>query len=123
MISGTVNARHEAVVPLVVCNAAGEQRRIEAILDTGFTGSLTLPPELIAELNLPWRSCSNAILANGNSEQFDIHAATVLWDGVPRRVLAQAIDNAPLLGMALLVGHDLHVRVLAGGDVRIEVAA
>jgi len=62
----------------------------------------------------------SAILANGNVEQFDIHVATVIWDGIPRPILVQAIDNIPLLGMALLVGYDLRIRVTVGGRVEIE---
>jgi clan AA aspartic protease len=120
MISGTVNARHEIVIKLPVLNSAALEHEIDAILDTGFTGSLTLPPSLIASLGLPWRSRSSAILANGKVQQFDIYAATVIWDGVPRQILIQAIDNEPLLGMVLLVGFDLRARVRFGGSAQIE---
>ncbi len=93
---------------------------METILDTGFNGSLTLPPSLIASLGLPWRSRTSAILANGNVEEFDIYAATVIWDGIPPRILVQAINNIPLLGMALLVGYDLRARVIVGVSLQIE---
>src|SRR5713226_7638556 len=108
------------MIKLPVRNSTGQQQEIEAVLDSGFTGSLTLPPSLIASLGLPWRSRSSAILANGNVEQFDIYTATIVWDGMPRPILIQAIDNVPLLGMTLLVGYDLRVRVTVGGIVQIE---
>jgi clan AA aspartic protease len=120
MITGTVNARYEMVIKVPVRNSAGQEQEVEAVLDSGFTGSLTLPPSLIARLGLPWRSRSSAILANGNVEQFDIHVATIVWDGMPRPILIQAIDNVPLLGMALLMGYDLRARVTVGGSVQIE---
>jgi len=120
MISGFVNARHEIRIRLPVRDARGNEQDIESILDTGFNGALTLPPPLIASLGLAWRSRTTAILANGSREQFDLYAAMVIWDGVPRSVLVQAIDTAPLLGMALLVGYDLRVRVATGGSVEIE---
>jgi predicted aspartyl protease len=120
MITGTVNARHEIVIRLPVRDAAGQEQEVETILDSDFTGSLTLPPTMIANLGLPWRSRGQAILANGSVEQFDIYAATVIWDGVPRPVLLQAIDCAPLLGMKLLVGYDLRARIVPGGTVEIE---
>ena len=82
MISGTVNARYEMVIKVPVQNAAGQEQEVEAVLDSGFTGSLTLPPSLIASLGLPWRSRSSAILANGNVEQVDIHVAMIVWDGM-----------------------------------------
>jgi predicted aspartyl protease len=79
-----------------------------------------LPSSLIASLDLPWRSRSSAILANGNVEECDIYVATVIWDGVERSILVQAMENVPLLGMAMLVGYDLRARVVAGGSVEIE---
>jgi clan AA aspartic protease len=120
MITGTVNARHEVLIRLPVRNAAGQEQEVETILDTGFTGSLTLPPAVIANLGLSWLSRENAILANGAVEQFDVYGATVLWEGIARPILVQAIDTAPLLGMALLIGYDLRVRVAVGGPVQIE---
>jgi clan AA aspartic protease len=122
MVTGTVNARYEMMIKLPVRNSTGQEHEIEAVLDSGFTGSLTLPPSLIASLGLPWRSRSNAILANGHVEQIDIHAGTIVWDGVSRPILIQALDNVPLLGMALLVGYVLRARVTVGGLVQIEVA-
>ncbi len=120
MITGTVNARHEIQIRLPVRDTTGTEQDVETILDTGFNGALTLPPAMIASLGLSWRSRSNAILANGSIQQFDLYDATVVWDGVPRSVLVQAIDTAPLLGMALLVGYDLRARVAVGGSVEIE---
>jgi clan AA aspartic protease len=120
MIAGRVNERHEVIVRLSVRDSAGQAREIESILDTGFTGSLTLPPSIIASLGLRWRSRTGAVLANGRTQQFDIYAATVVWDGRDRPILVQAIDNVPLLGMRLLAGHDLRARVAVGGAVEIE---
>lgn len=120
MITGMVNARYEMVIKVPVQNSSGQEQEVEAVLDSGFTGALTLPPSLIANLGLPWCSRSSAILANGNVEQFDLHTATIVWDGMARPILIQAIDNVPLLGMALLVGYDLRARVTVGGVVQIE---
>jgi len=122
MITGTVNSRYEMVIKLAVRNSAGQDQEVEAVLDSGFTGSLTLPPSIMASLGLAWRSRSSAILANGNVVQFDIHSATIIWDGMARPILIQAIDNVPLIGMALLVGFDLRARVRVGGVVQIEAA-
>ena len=48
-VSGTVTAEREAVVRLVVLGPGdpGTSVEIEAVLDTGFTGHLTLPPEIV----------------------------------------------------------------------------
>jgi len=121
MITGTVNARHEIVIPVPVRDAMGQDQMVAPVLDTGFTGSLTVPPRVVASLGLTWRSQAQAVLANGTVEQFDIYSAIVVWDGVPRTILVQAIDTIPLLGMALLVGFDLRVRVRVGGRAEIQV--
>lgn len=120
MIEGVINARRLAVIPLIVRHGSGQQKEVEAIVDTGFTGSLTLPPDLIAGFGLPWRSRGSAILANGARDYFDIHAATVIWNGVPRNVLVEAAATEPLVGMRLLFGHELRMRVVENGDVTIQ---
>lgn len=122
MISGVVNARREALVRLVVLGVDGREREFETVIDTGFNGSLTLPPVVIAELGLPWRTRGVAVLANGREEQFEIHTATVVWDGFRKNILVQAADTDPLLGMGLLYGYSLHIDVFDGVDVTITPA-
>jgi predicted aspartyl protease len=68
MITGSVNARFEIVIKVHVEDSARQEHEVETVLDTGFTGSLTLPPSVIPNLNLPWRSRSSAVLANGNDQ-------------------------------------------------------
>ena len=54
MIEGVVNAAHEAVVPIHLRGPEGRNRDIEAVVDTGYSGYLTLPVALVAELELPF---------------------------------------------------------------------
>lgn len=120
MITGVVNAHREATVRLPLQAANGRDQEIEAILDTGFNGSLTLPPAVITTLGLPWRTRGLVILANGTEDQCDIYAAAVLWDGAPRNILVEAADTDPLVGMALLYGHDVRMQVVEGGSIIIQ---
>jgi clan AA aspartic protease len=120
MIRGVVNRHREALIPLIVRNRTGQEVQIEAIVDTGFNGSLTLPVATIASLSLPWRNHGQATLANGSVEIFDIYAAIVVWDGLPRHVLVEEAATDPLVGMALLDGYDLLVEVVDGGSVAIQ---
>jgi clan AA aspartic protease len=122
MIKGVVTSQRVAVVRLPVLGMKGEEREVKAIIDTGFNGSLTLPPSVIAALDLTWRSRGSAVLANGKREQFDIYAATVIWDGMQRRLLVEAANTDPLIGMRLLHGHRLSIHVVPNGDVTIEEA-
>lgn len=79
MIVGAMNAQREAIVRLVVVGPGGQQRQIEAVLDTGYTGSLTLPSVVVSALHLPFRGRGSVVLGDGSESEFDIHEATVTW--------------------------------------------
>lgn len=51
MITGIVTAQREAILQLVLCEASGEQHEYKSVVDTGYTGWITLPPSVIAALN------------------------------------------------------------------------
>ena len=122
MITGTVNADYEAVIRLFVQGPAGPAHEVDAIIDTGFNGFLTLPPALVTTLGLMRRSRGRALLANGSEELFDIYGVTVLWDGQQRYVEADAVETTPLVGMSLLDGYDLYIQVADGGQVVIQAS-
>jgi hypothetical protein len=60
------------------------------------------------------------MLANGAEELCDIYAATVIWEGRLRDILVEEAETDPLVGMALLYGHDVRMQVVEGGNVVIE---
>ncbi len=120
MIEGEVKAHHEAVVRLPLIDSSGQTRDIEAVIDTGFNGFLTLPPVLVAELGLTRLGQKSLILANGSRDIFDTYGVTVLWDGQSRFVDADEADSIPLLGMSMLDEHDLSIQVRDGGRVVIQ---
>ena len=120
MIEGVVNAAREAVVTLSLRGPSGQAREVEAVIDTGYDGFLTLPPYLVEDLELPFRFRGRAFLANGNVETFSVHDVTVLWDGQPRYVDADAVGPTPLIGMLLLDRHNLNIEIADGGRVVIQ---
>ncbi|HJT78657.1 MAG TPA: aspartyl protease family protein [Gemmataceae bacterium] len=119
MIRGVVNARLEAVVRLRVRGPGGAEADVDAVVDTGFTSSLTLPPAVVAALGLARQSGGSALLADGLVRPFDIYAAEVDWGGTWRPVLVWVVGNEALLGMGLLAGHQFRVDVVPGGAVEI----
>lgn len=120
MIEGAVNADYEAVITLALRGQAGQAREIEVVIDTGYNGFLSLPPVLVAELELPVVGPSQATLANGVVETFDVHDATVIWDGRPRDIEVDAVGPVPHAGMLILDGHDLRIQVRNGDRVVIR---
>ena len=101
-------------------DANGQPYEFDAVLDTGFNGSLTLPTATIATLGLPWINRGSAILANGMVEDCDIYRGVVLWDSQPHNILVEAADTDPLLGMRLMSGYRIIIEDVDGGSVAIE---
>ena len=120
MIEGVVNADREPVVTLAIQGPSGQSREIEAVIATGFTGFLTVTPELATELGLALVGTSRATLPNGREVTFDVYDVAVLWDGQTRHVLADAVGTTPLVGMRLLARHSLDIELVDGGRVVIQ---
>jgi clan AA aspartic protease len=120
MIYGVVNLRREATLPLVVGNSTEQRQVIDAVIDTGFNGFLSLPSEIIVRLGLPWRTSNTATLGDGSEILFDFYIGTVIWDGQYREIDIAASETEPLLGMAMLYGYRLQVDTIEGGTVKIE---
>ena len=120
MIAGVVTADREAIIRLAVRGPTGLEQEVEAVVDTGFDGWLSLPPTLIAQLKLQWRRRGRAQLADGSECVFDIYEGTVVWDGGMRRIAVDEASTAPLVGMALLDGYELNIQVRNGGSVTIK---
>ncbi len=123
MIQGVVNAHHEAVVRVPLVGPSGRERNVDAVIDTGFNGFLTLPPALVEELGLEWLGQKSMVLANGSRDVFDTYGVAVVWDGQTKFVDADEANAAPLLGMAMLHSHNLNIDVVDGGRVLIDASA
>lgn len=93
---------------------------IETVVDTGFTGHLVLPPELVRDLGLPLRGSRDSYLADGSVVSLDVHRVGVEWDGRVRVVQALAAEGTTLVGMSLLQGSELRVQAVDGGEVTIR---
>jgi clan AA aspartic protease len=119
MMQGFVNQSCEAVLPIVVKNDKLTQL-VDAVIDTGFSGFLTLPADVIVALDLAWKGRDVATLGDGTSCIFDVYIAVVIWDGQYREIDINESETVPLIGMQLLRGYDLRVRVIEGGTVVVE---
>ena len=119
MIRGIFTARRVASVTLRVRGPDGFEICVDAAVDTGFNASLTLSPEDVAALGLPYESSTEATLADGSVARFDVYAAEVHWGSAWRNVSVSAVGDEVLLGMRLLVGHQLRIDAVPGGLVEI----
>jgi clan AA aspartic protease len=120
MIDGIVNADFEPIISLSVCGSDGKIYIQDAIVDTGFNGWLSLPPDLIAQLNLKWKRRGRAILGDGSECVFNVYEAVVFWDGDLLTIPVDEADSEPLLGMSLMEGYQLLLQVFEGGRVQLS---
>jgi clan AA aspartic protease len=123
MITGIVNADFEPIIPLSICGSDGKVYTQDAIVDTGFNGWLSLPPDLIAELNLKWKRRGRAILGDGSECVFNVYEAVLVWDGNFLTIPIDEADSEPLVGMSLMKGYQLMVQVFEGGRVELSKVA
>jgi clan AA aspartic protease len=123
MITGVVNADFEPIIPLSICGSDGKVYPQDAIVDTGFNGWLSLPPDLIAQLNLKWKRRGRATLGDGSECIFNVYEAVLVWDGNFLTIPIDEADSEPLVGMSLMEGYQLMVQVFEGGSVELSKVA
>jgi clan AA aspartic protease len=120
LIAGTVTPdASEARILVTVRGPDGRELSGTAVIDTGFTGALTLSRASIQHLSLPYLHEEVATLADGTTFVTATYEAEVVWDGQLRPITVMAADGGPLVGMALLQGYHLGLDVLPGGAVQI----
>ena len=120
MITGKITTNREAIIELEVIGSTQRRKKVEAVIDTGFNGYLTLPNDLINYLNLQRAGSRYVTLGDGNVVVLDVYLAMVLWHGQQREVLALQADGGPLIGMSLLYGSRLVLEGRDNGDVTID---
>ena len=127
MISGTVElvgtiGDHPVWKPRVVipiANGIDDNRSVRFAVDTGFTGWLTLPEEVIRELDLERQGTRRYILADGSESETALYLAFFALTPI----VVHQIDDEPLLGAAMMNGCRLTVDFWEGGQVTIEPRA
>jgi clan AA aspartic protease len=120
MIFGLVNNNCEAIIKVAVGGVDSPKIAIDAVIDTGFTGFLSLPISIITDLDLPWHYRDIGTLGDGSEVVFEIYKASVIWDGQNQVIEVAASDSEPLVGMSLLYSFKLQIETVEGGLVTIE---
>jgi clan AA aspartic protease len=120
MMQGIVDQNCEAIIRLVVSNTNKQRQVIDAVLDTGFSGFLTLPLAILTSLNLQAYSREEGTLGDGSTCIFDVYTGFVIWDGEFRRIDINASEASPLIGMSLLYGYRVQFDTVEGGTVMIQ---
>ena len=75
---------------------------VDAVVDTGFDGALTLPIETAKELLLHCIGVDTLTLAGNSTIQAPIYLAVVSLQGIQREHVVHGLPGDPLLGMTIL---------------------
>jgi clan AA aspartic protease len=110
----------QARVNIILRPPGRSDLEIECVVDTGFEGALTLPPDIVTALDLPYVTRISANLADDSNVMTRLHLATIIWHGTEREIIVLAMGRRPLIGTALIEDYHLSVDFCEGGSVIID---
>ena len=120
MISGVVNLLRQPTTNVTIMDDSGQSRMLEANLDTGFSGDLTLPKISIELLDLkPIDRAVSYRIGDGAMTLFNAYAATVRWHDRVRHISVLESEISPTVGVGLMWGSNLSIDFQPGGEVAI----
>jgi len=93
---------------------------VDAVIDTGFNGDLTLPHNQIDTLGLPEATVTEVTLADGRVRDVPLYDAKALLSGVTREVFVAEAPTMPLIGTGLLQGFSLHIEFQSEGTIQVD---
>ena len=94
---------------------------VVAVIDTGFTEWLALPPEAIEILGLQLIGVRRIRFGNLARELVSVYEARVKWCEEWRTISVHRVPGDPTIGMEMLRGHRIDFDAL--GDAEIDVEA
>lgn len=108
-------------VPIRVrgANRAGPPLEVQAMVDTGFSGYLVLPENLIGEIGAAPGGFDEYQIGDGSYAEFTTYQGFVEWNGQELEAPILLADFMPVVGMSLLWGLRLTVEAWDGGRVFI----
>ena len=119
MMGGWISGNRELVMPIRLLDVNEHVHRVEANIDTGFNGHLTLPPDLLRLLSLVAAKPLDLRMANDATESFPTFRGIVLWRNQRRTVRIIESEGTPLIGTALLWDSLLTAEMTDHGAVTI----
>ena len=114
----------EARITVAVAGPSLEFWEVEVVIDTGFSGWLTLPEVAVRELNLRLYQNRQVRIANDQVIWMPTFEAVAQWQGRQIGILVYQTENPrPLLGTAMLEHCRLTVDMQEGGPVAVTPLA
>ena len=113
LVNGFLNPQ----VGLDVFGTDGEVESFPATLDTGFSGWVALPENIVNRLSLPYLWTDKITLADASEIDADIHVAEVFFADRVFRVYVVSVGAAPMVGTGLLRNAGLTLNMVPEGEI------
>jgi clan AA aspartic protease len=97
-----------------------EGSELPCLIDTGFSGHLGLPPQLVDALRLRYSHKTHVDLADGSTISAQVYDALIDWQGYEVEVQVIATGERAILGTGLLAGWEFRAQFIEGGLVCIR---
>lgn len=110
----------EARIAVDIVNSIGVFQSLETVVDTGFTGAVSLPEPIVFDLGLDYIGDRSLTMADGQTRMIRTYRAGLLWHGQPIDVRAYMMGEKSMVGVALLSPCHLAIDLWDGGAVVIE---
>ena len=112
----------EAVITLTLLGNEAGSEDVSFVIDTGFSGALTLPIDIISRLNLPLADDDKTeiTLADGSEKIVSVYVARLLRHGRQCEFEVFALGSELLVGMELLRGSNISIDAAPNGAVTIS---
>ena len=119
MIYGNIGRNGDLILPIRLLDANGHVHRVEAAVDTGFDGHVSLPNHLAAPLGMPYSESVEMTLAADVVINVDVYEGVVIWRGQRRPVKIVEAEGTPLVGLALMWDSLLTAEITENGAVTV----
>ena len=120
MITGTINKKLEIAVDMPVYGCDGRHIDAHFVVDTGFDGEISLPPDAIEYLRLPKYRRRRTFHADSSSAIVQTYVAHIKWDDEVREVIVNPTEGNCLIGVQLLKGFLLTAGFVPDAPVKLE---
>ncbi|MDZ4683878.1 MAG: hypothetical protein SH850_02240 [Planctomycetaceae bacterium] len=106
-MTGDVAPDLELLLAVTVRGASGIEGEVSAVIDTGFSGAMLLPKDVVDRLFMePGRFVSGS-LADGSTTIVPVYLGHVRWFDEDREIEIVAAGQTTLIGVQLLEGYRL----------------
>ena len=119
MIAGSVQ-NGQAVVAVVYHIPGLGSISHDHVIDTGFSGDLTLPRDVVERLRLAYDRDQEIRLANDALDLVPVHLAMIEIGGNVREATVFSTGNRPLFGTGLMEGKELVIQFVEGGMATLD---